>query len=99
MRTRLLISAAGLVVLAACQQTTSAPTSGAASTAAAAGAQAPADSQMMSSAQNMLNRYGFGDVDANTLSRDQVIRINRIDTLGQRAPEIRREISAILARS
>jgi len=53
----------------------------------------------MNGAQNRLNRYGFGDVDANTLSRDQIVRLNRIDTIRQRAPEIRREISAILARS
>ena len=95
-----LVAAAAFVALSACEQTTSAPNSatGSATTAAARTA-APADSQLMAGAQQSLNRFGFGDVDANTLTRDQIIRINRIDTFRQRPPEIRREISAILARS
>jgi hypothetical protein len=97
-RTPHLIAAACLAVLTACQQTTTAPVADSTATANT-GAAPPASSQLMTGAQQYLNRYGFGDVDANTLTRDQIIRINRIDTFRQRAPQIRREISAILARS
>ena len=58
----------------------------------------PADTQLLNVAQLRLNRYGF-PVDAYTLSRDQIIRINRINTWRKRAHEIRLEISAILGRS
>ena len=98
MRSPLLIALAVTVALGACQQTTTVPAAGT-TTATATGAAPPADSQSMAIAQQYLNRYGFGDVDANTLTRDQIIRINRIDTFRLRAPEIRRQISAILARS
>lgn len=99
MRVPLLVATAGLVALTACEQTTTAPASGAMSTAAATGTAPPADSQLMNGAQSRLNRYGFGDVDANTLTQDQIVRLNRIDTFRTRPPEARREVSAILARS
>ena len=98
MRVTLLIAASGLIALSACQQTTTAP-SAAASTATGSGTSAPADAQLVNGAQTRLNRYGFNDVDANTLTRDQIIRLNRIDTIRRGPAEIRLEINAILARS
>ena len=93
-----LISAASVVLaLAACEPTTTAPSSG--TTASQPAGNAPAaDSQMINGAQRNLNRYGYGSVDANTLTRDQVIRLNRIETRRQGQADVRLEISAILGR-
>ena len=102
MRIPLIVSMAGIIALAACEQTTTtAPSAGAADPAAATGAAPQADSQLINGAQTTLNRYGFADVDANTLTRDQVIRINRVSTITKRrsSADIRLEINAILARS
>ena len=90
------LSAASFVLaLAACEPTTTAPPSGTATSQPARSAPA-ADSQMINGAQRNLNRYGYGSVDANTLTRDQVIRLNRIETRRQGQADTRLEISAIL---
>ena len=99
MRNPNLFAAAAFVVLSACQPIeVTQPLPGSQPASAEQRANPPADGQILNVAQLRLNRYGF-PVDAYTLTRDQLIRINRIDTWRKRAPEIRREISAILARS
>ena len=53
-------------------------------------------SQLNASVQTKLNRYGFGNVDAESLSRNQLARLRILDT-GQPIHGIRQEISVILA--
>ena len=53
-------------------------------------------SQLNASVQTKLNRYGFGNVDAQTLSRNQLARMRILDE-GQPIYGIRQEIGVILA--
>ena len=55
-------------------------------------------SQLNAGVQTQLNRYGFGDVDAGSLSRNQLARMKNLNE-GQPIWGIRQEISVILAGS
>ena len=55
-------------------------------------------SQLNAGVQTQLNRYGFGDVDAGSLSRNQLVRMRNLDE-GQPIWGISQEISVILAGS
>ena len=53
-------------------------------------------SQLNAGVQTKLNRYGFGNIDAETLSRNQLARMRILDE-GQPIHGIRQEIRVILA--
>jgi len=55
-------------------------------------------SQLNAGVQIQLNRYGFRDVDADTLSRNQIARMKNLNE-GQPVYLIRSEIGVILAGS
>ena len=83
---RLLAASVSMVLLlAACTQTPVQSSNG-------------QSSQLNATVQTQLNRYGFGDVDAGSLSRNQLARMKNLNE-GQPIYLVRSEIGVILAGS
>lgn len=81
----LAVSVSMALLLAACSQTSVQSSNG-------------QSAQLNAGVQTQLNRYGFGDVDAGSLSRNQLARMRNLNE-GQPIWGIRQEIGVILAGS